>query len=455
MRAAIDRARQGDMSPGGVVRRRGVAALAVLALALVLGGCARSVGSSRGGDARGVGGPRTGALSPVPPSQARSSSPGGDLTTYHYDNTRSGDGPARPSLAHIRRIWTDRRIDGAVYGEPLVLGHLAVVVTEDDYVYGIKASSGHVLWRASIGAPVQASSLRAAPGLGGCGNIFPLGITGTPVIDPSHDELFVAGEVQRRHRAGWQGIEHVMAAVSLSNGHVRWERRIDPPRAGGAYVVAALQQRTALSLVAGRVVAEFGGLFGDCGDYHGYVVSLAESGSGAQYTYRVPTAREGAIWDVSGAAAGSNGELFVATGNSSSTSRFDFANAVIGLTHTLSVKSFFAPKDWAALSAGDLDLGAGGPILLREPDLIFESGKVNEHSVNVGYLLDPGSLGGIGRPRYVARACPGDHNVVFRAFASARELHRGHRETFVYVPCAHGTAGLVVFGGSRPSFHRV
>ncbi|MGH9303797.1 MAG: hypothetical protein ACRDZ5_05205, partial [Acidimicrobiales bacterium] len=60
-----------------------------------------------------------------------------------------------------------------------------------------------------------------------------------------------------------------------------------------------------------------------------------------------------------------------------------------------------------------------------------------------------------GRPRYAARACPGDHNVVFGAFASARELHRGHRETFVYVPCAHGTAGLVVFGGSRPSFHRV
>ncbi len=420
--------------------------LAVLVVAAALAGCGSSAALS---PAVSLGPPPTGAA-----ARPGAGSTAGNLTTYHYDNARSGDDTVDPVFTKFRPLWTDRLIDGAVYAEPLVWHGEVVVATEDDLVYGLDARNGHVMWRTRIGRPVPSQSLESPPGPG-CGDIFPLGITGTPVIDISRGELFAAGEVQDPHRGGAAGVEHVLAAVRLSSGRLLWERRIDPPGAGRLYQVAALQQRSALSLVSGRVVVELGGLFGDCGDYHGYVESLPESRSGRAYTYRVPTAREGAIWAVSGAVSEPSGKIYVATGNGSSTTRFDYGDSVIDLSRRLRPLGFFAPRDWAALNAGDLDLGAGGPILLRSLNLIFESGKVNENGVNVGYLLDPSRLGGIGHPRFSATACPGNGNRVFGAFASATELSHGRRSVFLYVPCVAGTTAFVVSGGRRPSFRRV
>jgi outer membrane protein assembly factor BamB len=53
-----------------------------------------------------------------------------------------------------------------------------LLATEDNFVYAIDALSGRELWRSALGRPISRSSLS-------CGNIDPLGITGTPVIDPS------------------------------------------------------------------------------------------------------------------------------------------------------------------------------------------------------------------------------------------------------------------------------
>src|SRR2546429_218052 len=66
---------------------------------------------------------------------------------------------------------------------------------------------------------------------------------------------------------------HELAALDLASGRVRWRRAIDPPGADPK----VHQQRGALALANGRVYVSFGGLFGDCGNYHGWVVSASAS----------------------------------------------------------------------------------------------------------------------------------------------------------------------------------
>jgi outer membrane protein assembly factor BamB len=182
------------------------------------------------------------------------------------------------------------------------------------------------------------------------------------------------------------GFRHVLVALDVRTGAVRWERPIDPP--GGDFTTE--QQRAALALAAGRVYVSYGGLFGDCGRYHGWVVGAPASGpDGPLVSYRVPSQNEGAIWAPSGPAVDTAGDLYVATGNSSSSS-FDYGNALIRLTPTLRPISFFAPTNAGALNVTDGDLGSTGPLLLPGAR-VFIIGKSG-----VGYLLDARELGGIG-----------------------------------------------------------
>src|SRR6185437_14298980 len=213
------------------------------------------------------------------------------------------------------------------------------------------AATGKVAWRYRVGAPARLATIDKTPTLSpGCGDIGSLGITGTPVISAAAHEVLVAAEVQGQPgRPRWQHIRHVLVALRFTATGVRlaWRRTIDPPGGGG------------------RVYYEYGGLFGDCGKYQGYVVSVAASGTGRLRSWKVPTVREGAIWATDGAATNGHGELFVATGNSSNDSgRFDYGDAVIGLSPGLRLDGYFAPRDWARRNADDLDLGSGGPILL-------------------------------------------------------------------------------------------
>jgi len=381
----------------------------------------------------------------------------GRLLTYGYDNARDGQGPAGPSLARLRPAWTDGRklISGGIYGQPLVDDGLVIVATENDQVYGLNAATGKVAWRYSAGAPARLATIDKAPGLAGCGDISPVGITGTPVIDPATREVLVAAEIQGDPaRPRWQHLRHELIALRFTATSVRraWQRQIDPPGAGRAYDIPAEQQRSALTLSRGHVYAEYGGLYGDCGKYQGYVVSLPVTGRGRLSSWKVPTRREGAIWATDGAATGSSGELFVATGNSNNTSgRFDYGDAVIGLSSRLRLDGYFAPRDWARRNSEDLDLGSGGPILLPGSRLLFETGKPAVSGVSTGFLLSRTRLGGIGHPRFTGRVCSGG-GYVFGADAAARPRPRG--PVYLYVPCPGGTVALRLRYGAHPRFTR-
>jgi outer membrane protein assembly factor BamB len=447
-------------------RRREVMAVLVLVVAGVTAyGAAGWPGI---GGATGTPG-RSGAPAAAPASAGRTTVQLGNITTYHDNNGRTGYDGLDPSLATLTGAWDDsngsRALDGAVYAEPLVYHGLVVVATENDSVYGIDARTGAVRWRFHFGSPASQSSIQSTPGCGDGGDIFPLGVTSTPVIDRSLDEVFVAGEVQAPGTNNWTGLQHWLVGASIRNGRILFRHRIDPPGANTAstYYVGDEQQRAGLTLANGRVYVPYGGLDGDCGQYHGYVVSVSESGAGRLGVYQVPTQREGAIWETNGAVAGpgSKADLYVATGNGSATGPpFDHGDAVIRLSPDLKELGYWAPTDWAQLNADDLDLGSAGPIQVPRTDLLFEIGKADPNGVSVGYLLSETHLGHIGGQLFPPNGHLAEGTVcqaggyVFGANAAAVVGRGASAKTYIYVACSTGTEAIVVTGGPHPSFKR-
>ena len=350
--------------------------------------------------------PSRNALLPTPAVPVSS-----DWIEYHRDASRAGVGPAEPALASPVVAWRSP-VDGDVYASPLIVEGHVIVATENNTVYSLDVFTGAVIWKNHLGDPVAASSLP-------CGDIGPVsGITGTPAIDPTSGRLYAVAYLQGHH--------HVLYALSLVDGSVIFHQDIDPVGS----TPAAQQQRGALAIGSGHVYVPFGGLFGDCGLYHGYVVA-APLGGGQAFAYRVPSTREAGIWSAMGVTLDQAGNLYFVTGNGAPTDNFDYSDSVIELSPELGVKSYFAPSNWRSLSASDADLGALGATVLPGPGLVLAVGKDG-----VAYLLAAGQLGGIGGQKARVQLCGG----AYGGTASS--------DTTVYVPCVDGLYAVAVGAAS-------
>jgi hypothetical protein len=323
-----------------------------------------------------------------------------DWPTYHGDGARTGVAGSFPTLGgRLVRAWS-ATLDGAVYGEPLGVRGRVIVATEGDSVYALDPTNGRVVWRRHLGTPVPLSSLP-------CGDIDPLGITSTPAYDAASGSLFVVAEVT--------GSRHVLFALDPATGAVRWSRGVD--LAGDDPRVH--QQRAALALGNGYVYIGLGGLYGDCGAYRGEVVGVPTSGHGSTLAYRVPVAREGAVWATGGPVLDGQGNVYVSVGNGSSTTTYDGSDSVLELSPTLRLRSRFAPARWAQDNAADADLGSLSPVLVPG-GWVFIAGKSG-----IAYVLRQGALGGIGGEVSAAAVCT--------AFGGASEVG-----STVYLPCSSG-----------------
>jgi outer membrane protein assembly factor BamB len=429
-------------------RWRLAAAGVVAVISLLAAGCSgTSATGTSATDTSTTTKPKPASTTSTPTSTAQFPLPSlGDLTTYGYGNARSGTDTVDPTIANLSYapVWDDS-LGAAVYGQPLVYDATVYVGTENDVIYAIEATTGKVLWSLRVGDAVSTSLIDTAPTLsGGCGDISPLGVTGTPVIDTATNEIFVAEETEVGGDS-WQDIQHWLVAVSLGTHLEIWHRQIDPPGGNDAnhYYIPAEQQRPALTLLDGRIFVEFGGLDGDCGQYHGYVVDLPVSGNGALVSYQVPTQREGGIWGTAGAFVSSTGDLYIATGNGSSNSLSDYdeGNSVVELSPALSRIGYWAPSNWVQLNDQDWDLGSAGPVAIPGTSLLFVAGKPAANG-SFGDLMKDSPLGGIGKGAFTGSLCLG--GGAFGADATAVIGTGASSRTYVYAPCGSGTEAVEI-----------
>jgi outer membrane protein assembly factor BamB len=348
----------------------------------------------------------------VPPSRTSTTPASGtaaappDWPMYHGDAVHSGLAPSMPDVRGSLKVIESIKLDGAVYASPIAVDGVIVVATENDSVYAFDPQ-GKQLWHVSAGSPSPAYQRP-------CGNIDPLGITGTPVYSAQTGEVYLVAE-----RGGPVG--HDLIALDLHTGQVRWRKDIDLPGA----TPAAMQQRGALAIAGGRVWVSFGAQFGDCANYKGRIIGVRLDGTGTPLLYQPSANRQGGIWNPAGPAVDAAGHLYVVSANGSSFpgAAYDRTNSVLEVSSSGKLLSSFAPADWAQNNQGDIGLGSQGVALVGTKWAVLggKSGPV--------YVLRQGRLGGIGGQVSATSVC-----LSYGGPAVAGNV--------VYLPCTDGVRAV-------------
>lgn len=318
---------------------------------------------------------------------------------------------------------------GQVYAEPLVIGSKVIVATETDWIYAVNRYTGAVIWSTRLGTPEPSDQV-------GCSDLGPdLGVTSTPVYDPSTSTLYVAART-------WDGATKASAlyrvhALSIKSGADRatggWPVVLNSSLAASNdpalhFDPTQERQRPGLLLMGGRVFAGFGS-FCDINPYQGWIASVATSSSPSPLMWTAQSSAtdtqpnaEGGIWMAGGGLMSDGaGRVFFSTGNGQclttppaptdncfgpgvgpgTSNNQDLAESVVRVqvqgNGTLTAVDHFAPYNAPTLSSQDTDIGSSGVTALPDnfgnvpnhPHLLVLGGKNGRD-----YILDRDSLGG-------------------------------------------------------------
>jgi uncharacterized repeat protein (TIGR03806 family) len=376
---------------------------------------------------------------------------GTSVLTYHNDNARTGANTnetlLNPANVNPRTFGLLRKypVDGYVYAQPLYVSGLNIpgkgvrnvvfVATANDSVYAFDAdndteSDGGLLWHDDLGEGIDLVH-RHEIGERYHNNVYQdmlpqIGITGTPVIDPVADTLFVDAYTRTETAAG-PAFHHKIHALNITDGS---ERSFSPvevvasvPGTGVGSVNGRVAfdprrqiQRPALTLAGGILYVAYGSA-ADTDYYHGWIIGYDPRNLQLLPSYVFNTtpnatreqfgshAGEGALWmGGDGLCVDVNGNLFFEVANGSFDAApslgngVDYGDSFMRLStigNRLTVADFFTPFNQAEMQARDADFGSGGALLL--PD---EVGSVAHPHLIVGgdkssmiYLVDRDQMG--------------------------------------------------------------
>lgn len=349
-----------------------------------------------------------------------------NVTTWHNDLSRSGANTQETTLttANVNVSQFGRLfqipVDGQVYAQPLYLSGVQIgggtynvvyVATEHDSVYAIDANSGMIYAQVSLipagGATVNSSS-DLSPA---CGDISPeVGITGTPVIDPSINTLFVVA----KSKVGGSIVQylHALNTATLAENAgspVEIQATVVGTASDGdgttvTFNPTTQNQRPALALDNGQVLISWASHC-DHTPYHGWLMSYNEQTLAQAAVWNATpngqpggTLSLGGVW-MSGAAPAvdANGNIFLATGNGYEDGSTNFGDSVVKLglpaNGAFPVLDYFVPfNENGSNTQGDTDLGSGGVLLLPTAStgaqLLAQAGKAGTL-----HLLNQNNLG--------------------------------------------------------------
>jgi hypothetical protein len=351
------------------------------------------------------------------------------VLTYHNDIARTGQNLTESILTpsninnvanptpSFGQLFQDS-VDGLVDGQPLIKTQVSIpdqgvhnvlyVVTENDTVYAFDAdSAGAPLWHVSVlGTGEMASDDR------GCSQVTPeIGITSTPVIDPSagpNGTIFVVAMSKNTMTGAYIQRLH---ALDMTTGAEEFSGPITVTATfapGPAFNPAQYKERAGLLLLNGQIITTWAS---HCDDtpYNGWIMAYNETTLAQTSVLDItPNGSEGAIWQAGGGpAADSSGNIYLLDGNGTfdttlTTQGFptkgDFGNGFLKLSNSsgLQVTDFFEPYNTVSESNGDVDLGSGAAMVL--PNMTDSTGTTRFLAVGAGkdgniYLVDRTNMG--------------------------------------------------------------
>jgi hypothetical protein len=326
----------------------------------------------------------TGAVTPGHAALARA-----DDTTASQDNLRTGWDPSEPGLSPsvvgggtFGQVFSTP-VNGQVYAQPLVVGSVLIVATENDQVYGLNAATGTVEWSRSLGTPYNITF---------CPNLTPnIGVTGSPVYDPANGNVYLMAQVMRGSAPVYR-----LYGIDPHTGHIIKRQLIggNPANDPSISFDAAQQlERPGLLLLNGWVYAAFGS---NC-DHQPYVgfVAGADLSSNAKTLWTDEsgvTDNQAGIWQSGGGLmSDAGGRIFFTSGNGVSpppgpgtSPSGQLAESTVRLAvqadGSLAARDFFSPANAPSLDAADTDFGSGAPAGLPfgtsiYPHLLVQAGK--------------------------------------------------------------------------------
>jgi hypothetical protein len=346
------------------------------------------------------------------------------VPTYHYDNQRSGWNSQESQLDYsnvnnsslgVQAVHLDD-VNDQVDAQPLVAlkvqmaggqHDVVYVATEANNIYAFDAYSGARLKVVNLGPPVQVSCQYNGP---------VVGITGTPAIDVSSSTMYVVTyntdssnhPVYFMHALDLGTLtdkvppQRITASQTLNDGKTTFQ-----------FNAAWQRQRPGLLVANGNVYAGFGGFCDAGGDQaRGWILGF-QGGSltplPANLLTNTLTAEPNGmflsgVWMSGYGIAGDQNGIYFSTGNSDPggttyDENINIADSVVRLNPDLTrptptTKFLFTPGNVKVLDQNDLDMSAGGVMLLPS-----QPGPVSNMAVATGkdgrmFLLNRDNLGG-------------------------------------------------------------
>jgi hypothetical protein len=354
--------------------------------------------------------------------------PSTNVLTYHNDVARTGQNLTETALtlANVASATFGKQVtdpvDGQVYAQPLYVAgvdvpgqgthDLVFVATEHDSVYAFDANginAPNPIWHDSFINPGANINVVLASDVN-CTQIAPeIGITGTPVIDPSTNTLYVVA--MTKEGTGTSRTYHQrLHALDIATGDEKFggpvEIQASVPGTGDGGTTVTFRprdykERPGLLLLNGVVYTSWSSHCDIAG--HGWVIGYdAQTLQQTGVFCTSPNGQLNTIWEGGGAlAADADGNIYFETGNGSAgpaNNNYDEAFVKLSTDGGLSVADYFIPSNFRALDNADEDLGSGAPILLPDqpgglPHLMVGAGKEGKI-----YLLDRDNLGQLNNP---------------------------------------------------------
>jgi len=345
-----------------------------------------------------------------------------DVTTFagtfteRNDNMRTGANlnetiltPSNVNSTQFGKLFS-YPLDGIAFANPLYVPHVNIpgmgyhnvvyVATEHDSVYAFDADgmSTTPLWHVSFINPSAGVTPIPAADTGELNDIpIEVGITGTPVIDPTTGTIYLVADTKVVAN-GTTTYYQTLHALDITTGAEKFGGPVviqaTVPGTGsdssnGMIPFSALyeNQHSGLLLNNGVVYIAFSshGSTGTAPYWHGWVFGYNASTLQQVMVYMDSANGNGAgIWmGADGLSSDSTGDIYFTTGNGTfdaNTGGVDYGDSAVKISPSGQVVDYFTPYDQATMDSKDLDLASGGVLLLPtqsgpHPDEMVFGGK--------------------------------------------------------------------------------